>query len=58
MKIQATELYLKIDEAKKKNRYIFLRGSSRSGKTIAAIQTLIIEALSRPKISITIARAT
>jgi len=58
MKIQATELYLKIDEAKKKNRYIFLRGSSRSGKTIAAIQTLIIEALTRPKISITIARAT
>jgi len=58
MKIQATELYLKIDEAKKDKRYIFLRGSSRSGKTIAAIQTLIIEALTRPKISITIARAT
>jgi len=58
MKIQATELYLKIDEAKKDKRYIFLRGSSRSGKTIAAIQTLIIEALTRPNISITIARAT
>jgi len=58
MKIQATELYLKIDEAKKKNRYVFLRGSSRSGKTIAAVQTLIVEALTRPKISITIARAT
>ena len=58
MKLQATELYLKIDEAKKDKRYIFLRGSSRSGKTIAAIQTLIIEALTRPNISITIARAT
>lgn len=58
MKIQATELYLKIDEAKKDKRYIFLRGSSRSGKTIAALQTLIIEALTRPNISITIARAT
>lgn len=58
MKIKATELFLKIDEAKKKNRYVFLRGSSRSGKTIAAVQTLIVEALTRPKISITIARAT
>ena len=58
MKIQATELFLKIKEAKEKNRYIFLRGSSRSGKSIAAVQTLIIEALTRPNISITIARAT
>ena len=58
MKIQATELFLKIDEVKNKNRYVFLRGSSRSGKTIAAIQILIVEALTRPKISITIARAT
>jgi len=58
MKIQATELFVKIDEAKKNNRYIFLRGSSRSGKSVAAVQTLIIEALTRPNISITIARAT
>ena len=58
MKIQATELFLKIKEAKETKRYIFLRGSSRSGKTIAAVQTLIIEALTRPNISITIARAT
>jgi len=58
MKIQATELYLKINEAKENKRYIFLRGSSRSGKSIAAVQTLIVEALTRPGISITIARAT
>jgi len=58
MKIQATELFLKIREAKEKKRYIFLRGSSRSGKSIAAVQTLIVEALTRPNISITIARAT
>lgn len=58
MKIQATELFVKIDEAKKEKRYIFLRGSSRSGKSVAAVQTLIIEALKRPNISITIARAT
>lgn len=58
MKLQATELYLKIDEAKKNNRYVFLRGSSRSGKTIAALQHIIIEAITRPNISITIARAT
>ena len=58
MKIQATELFLKIKEAKETKRYIFLRGSSRSGKTIAAVQTLIIEALTRPNISITIARST
>jgi len=59
MKIQATELFLKIKDTKESGkRYIFLRGSSRSGKTIAAVQTLIIEALTRPNISITIARAT
>jgi len=58
MKIQATELFLKIREAKENKRYIFLRGSSRSGKSIAAVQTLIVEALTRPNISITIARAT
>ena len=58
MKIQATELYLKIDEAKKDKRYIFLRGSSRSGKSISSIQILIVEALTNPGISITIARAT
>jgi len=58
MKIQATELFEKIDQAKKNNRYIFLRGSSRSGKSVSAVQTLILEALTRPGISITIARAT
>lgn len=58
MKIQATELFLKINNVKDKKRYIFLRGSSRSGKTIAAIQHLIIEGLQRPGISITIARST
>lgn len=59
MKIRATELYERIDNSiKSGKRYIFLRGSSRSGKTISALQHLIIYALTNPKSSITIARAT
>lgn len=59
MKLQANELFAqvqnKIDEGV---RYIFLRGSSRSGKTVAAIQTVVVTALSKPKTTITIARET
>jgi len=59
MKIQATQIFQDIDEAvKDEKRYIFLRGSSRSSKTISALQYLIVEALTTPSISITIARAT
>lgn len=58
MKIQATELFERIDEqVNEGKRYIFLRGSSRSGKTVAAIQYLIVEAL-KNKCIITIARET
>jgi phage terminase large subunit len=59
MRLQANELFaqiqLKIQEGL---RYIFLRGSSRSGKTVAAIQTLVVECLSNPKTTVTIARET
>jgi phage terminase large subunit len=59
MKLQANELFEKIrDKILEGKRYIFLRGSSRSGKTKAAIQMLIIEALTNPKLTITIARET
>jgi phage terminase large subunit len=59
MRIQATKVFQDIDEAVKDDmRYIFLRGSSRSSKTISALQYLIVEALKTPSISITIARAT
>ena len=59
MKIQTTELYSEIDtEVKKGTRYIFLRGSSRSGKTISGLQYLIVEALVNPNTIITIARET
>ena len=59
MEIQTTELYMKIQEALQENkRYIFLRGSSRSGKTITALQHIIITALSKPNTLITIARET
>lgn len=59
MKLQANELFEQIREkVLEGKRYIFLRGSSRSGKTRAAIQTLIIEALTNKKITITIARET
>jgi phage terminase large subunit len=59
MRIQATKIFHDIDEAVKGNkRYIFLRGSSRSSKTISALQYLIVEALKTPSLAITIARAT
>jgi phage terminase large subunit len=59
MKLQANELFEKIrDKILEEKRYIFLRGSSRSGKTRAAIQILIVEALVQPKLTITIARET
>jgi phage terminase large subunit len=59
MKLQANELFEKIrDKILDEKRYIFLRGSSRSGKTRAAIQILIVEALVQPKLTITIARET
>ena len=59
MEIKTTELYEKIDqEVKKGKRYIFLRGSSRSGKTRSAVQYLIIHALTHPKSNILIARET
>jgi phage terminase large subunit len=59
MKIQANPLFEEIrNELNNGVRYLFLRGSSRSGKTIAAIQTIIVEALTTPKTTITIARET
>ena len=59
MKIQANPLFEDIrNELNNGVRYLFLRGSSRSGKTIAAIQTIIVEALTTPKTTITIARET
>jgi len=59
MKIQATKIFTDIDTSVKEGkRYIFLRGSSRSSKTVSALQYIIIEGLSNPGISITIARAT
>ena len=58
MKLQVSELYEKIENAKTENkRYIFLRGSTRSGKTYAAAQNVIVECLLN-KITLTIARAT
>ena len=59
MKIQATQVFADIDEAINEGyRYIFLRGSTRSSKTISSLQYIIIECLKRPGISATIARAT
>lgn len=59
MRIQATKIFQDIVEAvSNQKRYIFLRGSSRSSKTISALQYLIVEALTTPNISITIARST
>ena len=59
MRIQATEVFADIDEAVNQGyRYIFLRGSTRSGKTIACLQYIIIECLKTPNLSATIARAT
>lgn len=59
MKVQATVVFEQIDDAVNQDkRYIFLRGSSRSSKTISSIQYLVVEALRNNKINITIARAT
>ena len=59
MNIKATVVFQHIDDAVQENkRYIFLRGSSRSSKTISAVQYLVLEAIKNPKINITIARAT
>lgn len=59
MNIKANVLFERISESVALGkRYIFLRGSSRSGKTRAAIQTLIVAALVKPKTIITIARET
>lgn len=59
MEIKATQVFADIDDAVNEGyRYIFLRGSTRSGKTIACLQYLIIEALKTPKTNITIARST
>jgi len=59
MKFQVTEVWEHINNAVEEDkRYIFLRGSSRSSKTISAIQYIVLEALKNPKTSITIARAT
>ena len=58
MKLQVSELFEKIENAKNENkRYIFLRGSTRSGKTYAAVQNIIVECLLN-KITVTIARST
>ena len=59
MRIKATEVFTDIDDAINEGyRYIFLRGSTRSGKTVASIQYIVIECLKRAGISATIARAT
>ena len=59
MKIQTTELFERIlNRVEEGKRYIFLRGSSRSGKTVSGLQFLIIEALKTPNTTITIARET
>ena len=58
MKLQVSELYELIQNVKNENkRYIFLRGSTRSGKTYAATQDVIVECLLN-KITLTIARST
>lgn len=58
MKLKASELYELIQNVKNENkRYIFLRGSTRSGKTYAATQDVIVECLLN-KITLTIARST
>ena len=59
MKIQANVLFDQIDqEIKKGTRYISLRGSSRSGKTVSALQTFILECLVNENTIVTIARET
>ena len=59
MEIEVSKLYLDIDKAiKKGKRYVFLRGSSRSGKTYQVITYLILHALQTPNTTITIVRDT
>ena len=59
MKINATEVFEQLyDVIQQDKRYIFLRGSSRSSKTISALQMIVVEALKNPKTTITIARET
>jgi len=59
LNFKCTEIFEHINNSViEDKRYIFLRGSSRSSKTISALQYLIIEALKTPKVSITVSRAT
>lgn len=59
MKLKSTEVFEQLyQQVENQKRYIFLRGSSRSSKTISAIQMVLVEALRNPKTNITIARAT
>ena len=59
MEVSVSTLYLDIDKAVKENkRYIFLRGSSRSGKTYQTISYIILYALQNPQTTITIVRDT
>ena len=59
MKIKATQVFEQLyDMVEQGKRYIFLRGSSRSSKTISALQMVVIEAMKNRKTTITIARAT
>lgn len=59
MKLKANVLFEEVSEKiQEGKRYISLRGSSRSGKTVCAIQTVILHCLTTPKSTITIARET
>lgn len=59
MRIKANVLFEKIDaEIKSGKRYVSLRGSSRSGKTVCALQTVVLECLINPNTTVTIARET
>lgn len=59
MKIQTTQLYQQIDNNIRDNkRYVFLRGSTRSGKTITALQYVIIQCIVNKGTIVTIARET
>ena len=59
MEVQVSTLYLDIDKAVKEGkRHIFLRGSSRSGKTYQTISYLILYILQNPNTTITIVRDT
>jgi phage terminase large subunit len=59
MKFKVTEVWEHLNNSVLSDyRYIFLRGSSRSSKTISAIQYVILECIKTPKLSVTIARAT